>query len=70
MGRQATGFTLAVAVTQLLIYNGMGGTHGGPGEQIAHFFEFTFAALTNGMAGVQFRRDSTGKLTVFANWKK
>jgi hypothetical protein len=39
--RQATGFTLAVAVTQLLIYNGMGGTHGGPGEKIAHYFEFT-----------------------------
>ena len=42
--RQATGFTLAVAVTQLLIYNGLGGTHGGPGEKIAHYFEFTFAA--------------------------
>ena len=39
---KATGFTLAVAVTQLLIYNGLGGTHGGPGEQIAHYFEFVF----------------------------
>lgn len=42
----ATGFTLAVAVTQLLIYNGMGGTHGGPGEKIAHYFEFTFEGMS------------------------
>ena len=47
--RQATGFTLAVAVTQLLIYNGMGGTHGGPGEKIAHYFEFTFAPWRNSL---------------------
>ena len=47
--RQATGFTLAVAVTQLLIYNGMGGTHGGPGEKIAHCFEFTFAPWRNSL---------------------
>jgi len=42
----ATGFTLAVAVTQLLIYNGLGGTHGGPGEQIAHYFEFVFEGMS------------------------
>eukprot|EP00913_Durusdinium_trenchii_P032371 g30309.t2 len=48
----ATAFTLAVALTQLCIYNFLGGPQGGPGEQLAHFFEFIFEACTEeGISG-------------------
>ncbi|CAJ1339887.1 unnamed protein product [Effrenium voratum] len=42
----ATVLTLAIAVIQLGIYNGLGGTHGGPGEQLAHYFEFVFEGFS------------------------
>jgi len=42
----ATAFTLAVALTQLCIYNFLGGPQGGPGEQLAHFFEFIFEGIS------------------------
>jgi hypothetical protein len=37
---------LVVAVVQLLIYNLLDGPNGGSGEQLAHFFEFTFEILS------------------------
>ena len=37
---------LVIAGVQLVIYNALGGPSGGVGEQIAHYFEFTFEGLS------------------------
>ena len=37
---------LVIAGVQLCIYNVLDGPHGGVGEQIAHYFEFTFEGLS------------------------
>merc|ERR1719253_1426885 len=37
---------LVIAVVQLSIYNMLDGPSGGPGERIAHYFEFSFEILS------------------------
>lgn len=42
----ATMLALLIAITQLCVYNLLGGPSGGAGEQIAHYFEFVFEILS------------------------